>query len=1727
MEDKLLVGGGSVILEAHSGTFLLPTVAQTTLTTTAVNTLVNHYIPSLTGSDVTGFITNTVSGGRGRITFPKAGFVTLLVEGFITIHSTTIGTSGSVGHLVFEADWYSSTGTKKDGFVSSEAIHDASSLAYRDPVSICAGLIPVMANDYIEFKIGFETNVANKNIRISIPAATDSQRENVDVFFYDRMEVEDWAKKNNATLIPANKLPSTGGGGLTQSQVDARVRAGVSDWAEQANTDPIPANKLTNAPSSGGGLNQSQVDARVRAGTLDWAETGNTDPIPANKLTNAPSSGGGLSQAQVDLRVQEGTEEWAHKGNSDQIPKNKLKNAAVKESISDFDFNSSLILRDFSEDGYATSIVLPTNYATAYRYLIFGTHVNAEYGIFDTKYLNAQPGATFSDESGTYTFTKATRTLSGQIKGAYLYAVDSDNIYEEDGWLRSVRNNQNQLTTNANDGLGGFDLSKATVDKYEYFAFRVWGGGTLQFLPKAVYDDIASGGNRVFLVWDEANTKTLKVSLAAGDYGFNAFNKSTNSEINEMRSMAFLNFAKENVLLNDKTATDTTLTLPEGYTNSDLLIAVTKNAADDFYKIWTIRTKFTDAPNNRITENTRVFNPAASIIYASLINIHSKFELDADEVTTDTSKFRNVLKDTDNNVQKALETLEYAATPKVDVNTEEVLQALPAINASGGGTSIVLPTNFKESHLLRIYVTNDALGHHCENIVIRALDVPQANESTEWSFEGWRWTESTRTLRNTDSGKKIKFASLVKFRKDLYTENYLRFVRAGVWGNAGFTRNGRAGNLLPNPTDYDYLLPIINHPVTTIGTLGETRPLPIPFINRLPTADALKFNWMGSIIVATQTSAVYPNDAVQFNSLDSSSRNTNASFGCLAFKAFKKLNLYNNASNTTTRTFTHASSVNLEDYDALIVISGSSGTITRSGVYSREYIIGQIIEGSTTIDSLSYNSGTRTFTATQPVRYAELVKYTGEHVNFEIPQPESVDLSSVNTPKRGRELPADTLSKEGDEFMLEADQEVKGPDIQTESFSDTFLDGENWGSFGWCSYHDTQGQLFNLGHNSEPLPDGVLIISNKNIVVMDGTNANLTAIVVEDKDGTKYPRKLTFTNRNNYKITGSDHAINVDSYTYNADLPAGPWHNVYFLTSASGGTRETVNVDSERNYVANYNPTGWLRVGLYGPQSSTFDGEDGNPTLLPYSRDGNAFYSREEAIRILLKAGLGLTDNQIYIDPDYNVQWYWIQFQIATSISSRRSERWTGTGVILWSTGNISGSLVRISKIAFRDLRNGGKMSTYKLDETVAGPITNPISVTDALKRTAYIKDTTDTTFQSSEALTGRVTDAVVKKAGVYRRKDALWQPQNYDAPLADIDKPLTFAVQETLPGAPQGKSVPFVLTNNVYATQNPFDGINNVFYDPRSSGDTAKRWGVRIPPQTPDEEYPTSINFDGSILSLHFLQTDSSGGLFVTNSTGTTTSDQLSSAISKPINIELANGLWLGQSGEKKINRTLDKDGISTVARRIPRLTNLPAVEYGIAGQMFYLLETKTVRGVGILTPEENSNGLYIGYFSSQTSGYGSINPSNNKLSWLSTFTNQIHKNKIVVSRSSASVAAFTMFWFNGHEYGFISSPFTNGYFVDNLTLGRTIKVGQEYAFNIKQASGWIYPDVTLPKDKYYIWNGYQFIETHLAMKDYASRDSSEKIPKDDFSTTLTRAQWTALSTANKRANHVYYITS
>ena len=122
----------------------------------------------------------------------------------------------------------------------------------------------------------------------------------------------------------------SGGGGLSQGQVDNRVRALVEDWAEEGNTDAIPAGKLTNAPS---GISQADATNLIAA----WARaSGATGQAPSSVLASDTPS-----QHQVLIATSATGREW------DLIDGSNIANAGIEEdNIPDGEITGAKMAQD-------------------------------------------------------------------------------------------------------------------------------------------------------------------------------------------------------------------------------------------------------------------------------------------------------------------------------------------------------------------------------------------------------------------------------------------------------------------------------------------------------------------------------------------------------------------------------------------------------------------------------------------------------------------------------------------------------------------------------------------------------------------------------------------------------------------------------------------------------------------------------------------------------------------------------------------------------------------------------------------------------------------------------------------------------------------------------------------------------------------------------------------------------------------------------------------------------------------------------------------------------------------------------------------------------------------------------------------------------------------------------------------------------------------------------------
>ena len=177
-----------------------------------------------------------------------------------------------------------------------------------------------------------------------------------------------------------------GGGGLTEAQVDSRIRSNVKDFAEvggrviqtgdiggrQVTEDKL-AQAVVDQLGGTGGLTEAQVDARVTAGVKDFAETGSTTLIATADIANEAvtqdklaaavvallggGGGGGLTESEVDARVRAGVADWAEEGNNQQLPKDKQRTRTRNPGL----FTGLLFPGNISDMGNDTWYRLPSS----------------------------------------------------------------------------------------------------------------------------------------------------------------------------------------------------------------------------------------------------------------------------------------------------------------------------------------------------------------------------------------------------------------------------------------------------------------------------------------------------------------------------------------------------------------------------------------------------------------------------------------------------------------------------------------------------------------------------------------------------------------------------------------------------------------------------------------------------------------------------------------------------------------------------------------------------------------------------------------------------------------------------------------------------------------------------------------------------------------------------------------------------------------------------------------------------------------------------------------------------------------------------------------------------------------------------------------------------------------------------------------------------------------------
>ena len=185
-------GGGMTTVSStqigpsQTAVFQVPATAQQTLTNTAANTPVFYNIPSITGTGISGILTQSAVSGVARVTAGAAGYVNLSWEDEINLESSTAGGAGQDGEFVFAITQYGSGGGTLRSWVYEHGISDPITHGHVFPFSLSTGLTPVSQGDYFTFNFAFSASQANKNARFSLPSDNAGLDERIEFFYFPR-----------------------------------------------------------------------------------------------------------------------------------------------------------------------------------------------------------------------------------------------------------------------------------------------------------------------------------------------------------------------------------------------------------------------------------------------------------------------------------------------------------------------------------------------------------------------------------------------------------------------------------------------------------------------------------------------------------------------------------------------------------------------------------------------------------------------------------------------------------------------------------------------------------------------------------------------------------------------------------------------------------------------------------------------------------------------------------------------------------------------------------------------------------------------------------------------------------------------------------------------------------------------------------------------------------------------------------------------------------------------------------------------------------------------------------------------------------------------------------------------------------------------------------------------------------------------------------------------------
>ena len=410
--------------------------------------------------------------------------------------------------------------------------------------------------------------------------------------------------------------------------------------------------------------------------------------------------------------------------------------------------------------------------------------------------------------------------------------------------------------------------------------------------------------------------------------------------------------------------------------------------------------------------------------------------------------------------------------------------------------------------------------------------------------------------------------------------------------------------------------------------------------------------------------------------------------------------------------------------------------------------------------------------------------------------------------------------------------------------------------------------------------------------------------------------------------------------------------------------------------------------------------------------------------------------------------------------------------------------------------------------------------------------------FETNEMPANFVPATVTVKKGLYEFRNNDWSRAGFFSPAVNTNRDFILSAEEIIPGTKTNKNLALADSDPTFTISNPFPGILRIaFYKSTAEADLQNRYTVNIPLSAgADVDSPIKLEIGTNQFPLTYFETDAGQAVYRTSVIPS--ANRVTSATTiNAVNVQFESGVWAGQSTEQKLLRTVNKNALQQTAKSINSVHSLPSSPS--LGESVVLLNNVTIRGNGILTVAEASDGISWGYSSTLGSLTGTQSEGNEIVSILAysnSATTASLRDKIIIQRSGSKTPS--KFYLNRVPYTITALASPAGSFSVTGLNSSDLQVGKKYSVDMDYTDSTdVFEAKTFMAGEIVTWDGIQWLESGLrgrtdeqlfALMDarfeqWARQMNRDYIPADKIGQEITLTAYNALP--SKAVNQLYFV--